>query len=1085
VVNIGKLMRGQADYYLDAVARSQEEYYTGTGEAPGYWLGRAAGELGLAGEVSEEGLHRLLAGAHPLTAGRLGSPPRGARVAGFDLTFRAPKSVSLLYGLGGLDTARQVRAAHEEAIAQALDYLERHAAVVSRGHARARQEPARGLLAVAYQHRTSRAGDPLLHTHVLVANLGQGSDGRWTALDGRLLYRHAKTAGYLYQAVLRAELTRRIGVAWGPVRNGVADVRGVHRPVIEAFSQRRQQIHQRLAELGHHTARSAQAAALYTRPAKPTGISQATLRGVWHRRAVALGVTPRTLAAVLGQATARRPSQADLHGAIAHLASPQGLTLHTSTFTRRHVLQELCEALPAGTDIGVSDLERLADWFLASRFVRSVTTDSRPSWVDGDMARHRGPRFAGAGEWAYTTHELLATEAAAVAAAIGRRAQGAGVVPKPVLDQVLATHTRTNDSGPQSGDPDRPALSDEQVAMVRALATSGDGVQVVNAKAGSGKTTALRAARDAWQAAGYRVIGAALAARVARQLQQNAGIPADTIAKLLGDLDDPTTPGMSPGTVLVIDEAGMVGTRQLARLLAHAQHAGAKIVAVGDVQQLPEIQAGGLFRGLVQRLGAVQLHQNRRQRERWEQQALDLLRGGDPIAAIARYAEHGRIVVRSRQGRLRNRLVQDWWAATQRPGERPPVMIALRHADVTDLNQRARELLAEHGRLGPHPITIDRREFAVGDRIVTLRNARRLDVLNGTLATITAIDRDQRALLVRTDDGRDLVLPRWYLDSPGPLPGRRRVDHAYAITCHKAQGMTADRAFVLASDDLYKEWGYVAMSRGQLENRLYIATGDHPLADELDTPREPKPDAVLAITAALEQPRSQYLALDQVDPTAAGANVTSPPCEDLDRGLLITPPRLTATGSPALHPHRDLVSLQALHRTYTIELLHAREQLAAQQLGWRQRRRLGRTIRNHQQTLAELERQLACWNSHSPAAALSERSPATPPVASSCGNPAALQPDPPRYLVAELGGWPRTAAAQAIWRLAAARIQSYRASAGVFDPKTALGPVPDPSQRAHHDAVAELVQEAVNAIDALESPAPPDPTEEAVFLEPP
>src|SRR6266536_5438338 len=208
------------------------------------------------------------------------------------------------------------------------------------------------------------------------------------------------------------------------------------------------------------------------------------------------------------------------------------------------------------------------------------------------------------------------------------------------------------------GEPGGLVLSDEQAAMVCALVTSGDGVQLVNAKAGSGKTTALRVACDAWHQAGYRVIGAALAARAARQLQQAAAIPADTIARLLGDLDNPTTPGMDPGIVLLVDEAGMVGTRQLARLLAHAQHAGAKVVAVGDIEQLPEIEAGGLFRSLVQRLGAIQLQANQRQSQPWEQQALDLLRGGDAIAAIVRYAEHGRVVLGTRAGRLRPRLVQ-------------------------------------------------------------------------------------------------------------------------------------------------------------------------------------------------------------------------------------------------------------------------------------------------------------------------------------------------------------------------------------------------------------------------------------------
>jgi conjugative relaxase-like TrwC/TraI family protein len=1022
----------------------------------------------------------MLSGAHPVTAERLGSPPRDNRVAGFDLTFRAPKSVSLLYGLGGFETARHARAAHEQAIAEALDYLERHATLVSRGHARAQQERASGLVAAAYQHRTSRAGDPLLHTHVLVANLGRGPDGRWTALYGRALYQHAKTAGYLYQAVLRAELTRRIGVAWCPVRNGVADVRGVHRPVIEAFSQRRQQIHQRLAQLGHHSARSAQAAALETRSAKQTGISAETLRGSWHRRAATLGVTRRTLAAVLGQAAAERPTHEELHAAVAQLASSNGLTLHMSTFTRRHLLQGLCDALPPGADVTVADLERLADRFLASMLVRPVATDPRPNWADEDTRVRARPSFGGAGESRYATRELLATETAAVQAAMGRRAQGVGVVPPPVLDQVLAAHSSANAAEVDNGEPGRPGLSDEQVAMVRSLVTSGDGVQLVNAKAGSGKTSALRAARDAWHGAGYRVIGTALAARAARELQRKAGIPADTIAKLLGDLDDPGTPGLTPDTVLVIDEAGMVGTRQFGRLLAHAQHAGAEVVAVGDVQQLPEIEAGGLFRSLAQRLGAVELQENRRQREPWEQQALDLLRAGDAVAAIVRYAQHDRIVVRSRAGRLRTRLVQDWWTAAQRAGERHPIMIALRHRDVADLNDRARMLMAEHGRLGPAILTIDQRDFAVGDWIVALRNDRRLGVLNGTFATVTGIDHDRRELLIRTDDHRDLVLPRWYLDSSSPFPHRRRVDHAYAITCHKAQGMTTDRAFVLATDDLYKEWGYVAMSRGRLENRLYLAIGEHPLADELDTPHEPKPDAVLAVTAALEQPRGQYLALDQLAPTALSASATPQLPDHVRPGMPLTLDGRAPTASPADKPALDLISL---HRGYSIELLHAREQLAAQRLGWRQRHLLNTTIRDHQQALAELEQQLAQLTSHTPAISTDDAPPDTPPGNPTATPPAGLQRDPPRYLVTELGGWPRTTSAQAIWRLAATRIQTYRTSAGVTDPKTALGPPPDdPNQHAQHQAFAEFIRSAGKAIDALDSLARPDPTD-AAFLE--
>src|SRR6266516_3098483 len=306
MLNIGKLARGQEDYFLKAVAKRPEDYYIGAGEAPGYWLGSGAAELGVAGQVSDKGLYRILNGAHPDTAARLGRPPWGRRVTGFDLTFRAPKSVSVLWGLGPFNATSQIRIAHEQAVAQALGYLERYACLVARGHARERLEHASGFVAAAFLHRTSRANDPLLHTHVVVANLACGPDGRWTALDGRALYAHAKTAGYLYQAVLRQELTVRLGVAWHPVTNGTADLVGIPRPLLELFSKRRHQILARMAERGEHSAKAAQAAALDTRRAKAKArpgqalVTQQTLRDRWWTEAAQQGFDLGSLRRTLG-----------------------------------------------------------------------------------------------------------------------------------------------------------------------------------------------------------------------------------------------------------------------------------------------------------------------------------------------------------------------------------------------------------------------------------------------------------------------------------------------------------------------------------------------------------------------------------------------------------------------------------------------------------------------------------------------------------------------------------------------------------------------------------------------------------------
>jgi conjugative relaxase-like TrwC/TraI family protein len=216
VLSIGKLGQGQENYYLESVALGIEDYYTGAGEAPGRWTGSAARELGLQGEVDGDGLQAALAGSNPATAAPLAAQRGGSRVPGFDLTFRPPKSVSVLFGLAGSEISSEVRDAHEAAVESALDYMERHAAVGRRGHGGIESVPGNGFLAAAFRHRTSRAGDPQLHTHVLVANITRGPDERWTALDGRKLYAHAKTGGYLYQAALRRELVRRLGLEWGP-----------------------------------------------------------------------------------------------------------------------------------------------------------------------------------------------------------------------------------------------------------------------------------------------------------------------------------------------------------------------------------------------------------------------------------------------------------------------------------------------------------------------------------------------------------------------------------------------------------------------------------------------------------------------------------------------------------------------------------------------------------------------------------------------------------------------------------------------------------------------------------------------------
>jgi ATP-dependent exoDNAse (exonuclease V) alpha subunit len=443
---------------------------------------------------------------------------------------------------------------------------------------------------------------------------------------------------------------------------------------------------------------------------------------------------------------------------------------------------------------------------------------------------------------------LLALEASILERAQRQRGIGVGIAPGKVLGRVLEA---------------RPSLSGEQRHMVSVLTCSGDGAQVVVGRAGAGKTFALDAARAAWEASGRHVVGVALAARAAAELQAGAGIPSSTVDRLLADLDRPgPLSGLAPRTVVVVDEAGMLGTRKLARLLDHAEAWRASVVLVGDPRQLPEVAAGGAFSALARSLPVTELKENRRQAEGWERLVLSELRSGSVAEALGAYERSGRVRLAPSADASREAIAEAWWSSRQ-AGE-DAMMYALRRSDVDDLNARARARLRAAGGLGDESAEFAGREFAVGDKVMCLRNDQRLGVRNGTVGTVASVGEGDVVLA----DGT--YLPSSYLEAG-------HLTHAYASTVHKAQGATVDRAYLLGSDQLYREAGYVGMSRGRLSNDLFVVGGE--LADGLDD-----------VSVALRTSRAQSLALDQV----AGSR-------DL-QALLADPPQwaTAALGEPPL-----------------------------------------------------------------------------------------------------------------------------------------------------------------------------------------
>ena len=468
MMSVGKVSVGQESYYLSAVAHGVEDYYSERGEVPGRWIGKVAGEFGLTGEVDDDDFRAVLSGANPSTGDRLRRA--NARVCAFDLTLSAPKSVSLLWAFGEPDTAAAIIAAHELAVDAAVGYVEREALRSRRGHNGVDQVDGDGLIGAAFRHRTSRAGDPQLHTHVVVANTTRCEDGVWRALDGRHLYAHARTAGFLYQAELRHALTRSLGLGWEPVVKGVGEVTGVPHEVLREFSRRRIQIEQAMTERGDTSIRSARRLALVTRSRKDYDVDPAQLETDWRERAGLHGLDPASVHALLTPQRASQhssvPAPLGRSAKVTDAALAQLLTAQDATFDRRAVLRALAEQAPAGAKVG--DLEAQSDLFLASRHVEAV-----------------GVALTGV---QYSTVELLAIEQHLLDQATSRRDDAIGLCDASAL-------VRSS------------SLSAEQAAMVTTLTSDGAGVSVVVGGAGTGKTHALAVARQAWQQNGYTVIG--------------------------------------------------------------------------------------------------------------------------------------------------------------------------------------------------------------------------------------------------------------------------------------------------------------------------------------------------------------------------------------------------------------------------------------------------------------------------------------------------------------------------------------------------------------------------------------------------
>ena len=857
---------GEGDRYRVRLATADPD--DRVDEPSSYLLGVKAdgnGQFGSDGwTVSREELERFAS-----------SRPQVKARPGFDLTLRPPKSVSVLWALADDARRSEIRRAHTEAVDEVVRYYETNAVFAREGGGERRLVSSAGIVAAAFDHRTSRAGDPLLHTHVVTANMTSidgPSDAWWRAIAGIGLFEHARAAGHLYQAHLRHLLGVRLGLQFTPVVNGHAEVVGVPHEVIDVFSKRRGEIDELLAESANRSARAAQVATLDSRQAKDYGVDTETLEQRWIIEATQADFGAEQVAACFDRAVPETLNPAAVERCFEMLVGAHGLTERSATFRRTDVIEALTSAVGASST--APQVEQLTDQLLTSDRVLLVDRPPVQTSVEASVER------SVAGTWSarlsvprsatqklYTVPGLVEIEARLLVWT--SRERTATAIDSDTIDRIIEQ---------------RLELSDEQRVMVRAVCSSGEFVQPVAGRPGAGKTYALEAVVAAHLDAGIPIIGCAVSAAAASELEQAAGFArstgasASTVTRLLWDLGDRSSPSLARGTVVVVDEASMLGTRDLDRLSSHVRQAGGAIRLVGDPDQHGSVDVGGMFRRLCAERGngLVRLVDNNRQEDHTERLAIAEYRDGHVADALGRYDEAGKVVRSRTAGESFDAIVSDWYAA--RLHEQVDPMIAGPNSTRRALNDRARALLKSNGELSGESLVIAGREFMVGDEVVARRNERRLravggreSVKNGSTGTIIETDLDHREVVVAFDREGTIRVPNAYLTAG-------RLEHGYARTSYGVQGATHQVARYHPTDLSSFEEGYVALTRGRRSAHIYIVDGNPPDDDNelAHTPTESQPFGISDIAQALGRRRSAHMAadaspdLDAVAKTVAG-----------------------------------------------------------------------------------------------------------------------------------------------------------------------------------------------------------------------
>lgn len=775
----------QISYYANL---GREDYYVNGGEAPGTWYGAGAETLGLSGKVQGEQLRQILLGYSVDGQTKLvQNAGQKNRRSAFDLTWSVPKSVSALWSQSDLDDRFEIEWRCELAVHKAVDAFQSLCGASRRGHDGIDVQEARLAMAI-FRHETARglpgeAPDPNLHWHLVVPNVAIRPDGSTGAFDARKLFQ--KSMKMALGALFRAELSKQLremsleshrplkphrdeNVSW-------FELTAVPGKLIAAMSKRRTEIEKWLTKHGLSGAKNAEKAALKTRQNKQP-FPREHLFDAWRKLGEEFGLSAEKIKNILAETQLSiLDAQKETENAIQRAL--ERITDHEARFTKTELLRftaEEAQCNGVGIDAAMAEVEnKLAN--------------------DNEIVRLRPQN----GEPLFTTKEMLEQEKQLFLAA----QRLAGRNRRLANPQTIESKLNRFDT-----------LRTEQAAAIRHI-TGGNDLTCVNGVAGSGKTYMLKVANEIWRTAGFNVIGTSLAAKAAKTLENDSGIRSTHIHSLLRQIESGKI-RLDNRSVLVVDECGMLGTRQLVKLFANVEQSGGIIVLVGDHRQLQAISAGAPFRAVAERVGCLEMNEITRQREPWAREAVYDFRDGRSQNALVEYHARGQLFIGNDRDEAIDRLVADWRIKAINKGQlRETLVFAGTNLDVALINNACQQARLEAGELGTENVAIGGASFHTNDRIVITRNLKALGLKNGSLGTISQVDEEQHSIRVCFDDGLQVWLN---------LESFAELKLAYAVSTHKGQGQTVENSFVLAGDAMTdRELTYVQASRARGETRLY------------------------------------------------------------------------------------------------------------------------------------------------------------------------------------------------------------------------------------------------------------------------